>query len=804
MSGHDKTFFDAYGNEQNAPSEGKQPSQRLVSPVRRKAKSPPATQNYNDAMDLYSDGQQHCVDPPVNDPYQGRVPTPQQPTPQQPPRQQKLDAQLHFSSGSNIPHPAAPAATNFEPVPSSAIRIEEDGPYVPTIAFPAPLAPESFAPTEPQIQTESYRPEILAPAPAETIPEEPIFQQLNGEQPSETGDANALPLENATADSGEIPLVVETTTPEFSLEALLTQSNTTQVGSFTLAAEFAMSTIGEWTAAELPPASSAPDHETTDHDTNPLENDSQENDSQENTNDELAGDLAKGSNEVIQEDVESPDVESHDVESHDVESHDVESHDKDSKDYELSAVDEAPETPASPELQDAPELESACESAERVESTEQLETEKVILEFKLVERTSAIRELEPLELLAAEIEAERVLVTSGIVEITAQPLAETSAIPVANDAFQATEQAAEVTEQIQEQEAGLNHSTAESTQLETESELAANEETKDVEAKVEETATTDEVNSTDEVKTEADQTVVGTIGPIALSELTADDVAEQTDLAAASDADQASADVPLSEEASKTGKVELGSVGPDLSELKSEHEEASEVGEVTAEWEVDEFLWASACRQLMEQEQEYFMHAGRRLADTTREGVHVLAVTGSQRGEGRTTLAMCLARCAADAGVRVAMVDADLQRPSLGRRLGVEAPCSWQDVLLTEAPLGEAIVYSEEDNISLVPLNDTDEPHMKLDDDRVTKLIDELSKQFDLVVVDCGPINDYEADFFERGSACPVDAAIVVRDLRASSNSEVYETVQQLHDAGVVAVGIAENFGAEQAAAKAA
>ncbi|MFT7640226.1 MAG: Mrp family chromosome partitioning ATPase, partial [Pirellulaceae bacterium] len=228
------------------------------------------------------------------------------------------------------------------------------------------------------------------------------------------------------------------------------------------------------------------------------------------------------------------------------------------------------------------------------------------------------------------------------------------------------------------------------------------------------------------------------------------------------------------------------------------------VGDAAAEWEVDEFLWATACQKLMEQEEEYFLHAGRRLADTTREGVHVLAVTGSQRGEGRTTLAMCLARCAAAAGVRVAMVDADLQRPSLGRRLGVDAPCSWQDVLLCEAPLGETIVYSEEDRISLVPLNDTDEPHMKLDDDRVTRLIDALSKQFDLVVIDCGPLNDFESDFFERGSACPIDAAIVVRDLRASSAAEVYRTVQQLRNAGVPAVGIAENFAAEQAAAKAA
>ena len=65
---------------------------------------------------------------------------------------------------------------------------------------------------------------------------------------------------------------------------------------------------------------------------------------------------------------------------------------------------------------------------------------------------------------------------------------------------------------------------------------------------------------------------------------------------------------------------------------------------------------------------------------------------------------------------------------------------------------------------------------------------------FDLVIVDLGPIGPGERIAFPPGEACPLDATIVVRDLRFASVTESHEVGERLYDAGVEAVGIAENF----------
>ena len=92
-------------------------------------------------------------------------------------------------------------------------------------------------------------------------------------------------------------------------------------------------------------------------------------------------------------------------------------------------------------------------------------------------------------------------------------------------------------------------------------------------------------------------------------------------------------------------------------------------------WEVDRFRWPEICRQLYAAEQSYFEHAGEKLLEASRDGLRVLAVSSSQRGEGRTTLALLLARAAAAAGARVALLEADTHAPRIAASLGLDTPC---------------------------------------------------------------------------------------------------------------------------------
>jgi Mrp family chromosome partitioning ATPase len=230
----------------------------------------------------------------------------------------------------------------------------------------------------------------------------------------------------------------------------------------------------------------------------------------------------------------------------------------------------------------------------------------------------------------------------------------------------------------------------------------------------------------------------------------------------------------------------------------SEEAEEAVPKDLTPDWEVDRFAWPSVCERLLATRSRYFQHVGRRLKAAIEDNHHVLLVTSSRRGEGRTTLALCLARCAAEAGVKVALVDADVRNPELSTRLGLETPCSWLEVLAGKAALREAAVASVEDHLTLFPLIRAEEAATAAQDGRFAAVLRQMSTHFPLLIMDSGPVTDDSLDPFRERDDCLIDTAIIVRDLRNTTEKKALATAQQLQQSGIPAVGIAENFGIEQ------
>lgn len=221
-------------------------------------------------------------------------------------------------------------------------------------------------------------------------------------------------------------------------------------------------------------------------------------------------------------------------------------------------------------------------------------------------------------------------------------------------------------------------------------------------------------------------------------------------------------------------------------------------------WEVDRLQWPADAELLYESESEYFRHAGEKLRDASQEGLRVLGVCSTHDGEGCTTLAICLARAAAAAGAKVALVDANLRSPRLGAALGLNFARSWHEVLNGKTPLAEAAVTAIADNVTLIPLSkNAMRQGLRLDSDVTNGVLGQAGEVFDLVLVDIGSPCDDGRNCFQAGDSCPLDAAIVVRDVRTTSEEETLESVSRLRALGIDAVGIAENF-ASSAAARAA
>ena len=212
-------------------------------------------------------------------------------------------------------------------------------------------------------------------------------------------------------------------------------------------------------------------------------------------------------------------------------------------------------------------------------------------------------------------------------------------------------------------------------------------------------------------------------------------------------------------------------------------------------WEVDRFVWPADVDLLYDAEAAYFSYAGQKLREAAREGLRVLALASAREGEGCTTLAICLARAASESGVRVALIDGNLDHPHLAARMGVRFSHGWSDTLTGEVPLGEAAITSLEHAVTLLPLCDSvAQGTTALSDPRVSALIRDVAASVDLVVLDLGVVANTADQRFELGANGPVDAAIVVRDMRHTPASQTLAVAALLKESGVNAVGIAENY----------
>jgi len=109
--------------------------------------------------------------------------------------------------------------------------------------------------------------------------------------------------------------------------------------------------------------------------------------------------------------------------------------------------------------------------------------------------------------------------------------------------------------------------------------------------------------------------------------------------------------------------------------------------------------------------------------------------------------------------------------------------------------LEEVAIHSLTDRITVIPLTPAVSGiNLTLEDPRITAMVREAAELFDLLIIDMGPIGSANRRLFESGPHCPVDATIIVRDLRSTPAEPTFTIGARLRSAGVKSVGIVENF----------
>lgn len=124
--------------------------------------------------------------------------------------------------------------------------------------------------------------------------------------------------------------------------------------------------------------------------------------------------------------------------------------------------------------------------------------------------------------------------------------------------------------------------------------------------------------------------------------------------------------------------------------------------------------------------------------------VKSLLVTSSVPGEGKSTLAVLIARHSACAGQRVVLIDTDLRRPTLGKMFNIkENALGLTDLLIHhDLSINDVLVDDAESGMKILTRGKAAfvNPVDLFASIRMKSIIDDLREQFDLLILDSAPI----------------------------------------------------------------
>ena len=118
-----------------------------------------------------------------------------------------------------------------------------------------------------------------------------------------------------------------------------------------------------------------------------------------------------------------------------------------------------------------------------------------------------------------------------------------------------------------------------------------------------------------------------------------------------------------------------------------------------------------------------------------------LAVVSANAGEGKTTTLCNLAYVFASAGYSTLMVDADMRRPRLDRYAEVESEVGLSNYLTSDIELKDVVVKTSTPNLYMLPAGPLpNDPSGVLGSSRMSQLLSEVNKRFDIVLFDSPPV----------------------------------------------------------------
>lgn len=119
----------------------------------------------------------------------------------------------------------------------------------------------------------------------------------------------------------------------------------------------------------------------------------------------------------------------------------------------------------------------------------------------------------------------------------------------------------------------------------------------------------------------------------------------------------------------------------------------------------------------------------------------VLCITSAREGEGKSTTARTVGRDVAGLGKRVLLVDMDLRRPTLHRKMGADGTSGLTDLLTGNKNFDQVVKHSEFENLDYISgLPTPPDPALILSSESVPAFFAQARERYDVVIIDSAPL----------------------------------------------------------------
>ncbi|MGI9517705.1 MAG: tyrosine-protein kinase family protein [Pirellulaceae bacterium] len=210
-------------------------------------------------------------------------------------------------------------------------------------------------------------------------------------------------------------------------------------------------------------------------------------------------------------------------------------------------------------------------------------------------------------------------------------------------------------------------------------------------------------------------------------------------------------------------------------------------------WEVDYFPWPRIARRLLSTHHALFDQIGSQILGDLQPTRSRIGICSTFPREGKTTLAICLARWAANSGKRTVLIDADVERPQMTAMTGLDCVHGWRSILELDMPISETMIRSVENGLTFIPNPLGSRP---LAQEKVlaglATIAFQLKYEFDVVIIDLGKIDNVCAH--GTSDMDLVDATLITRDPSQTSVGQMMDTRRVLGNIGMTRTYVAQNF----------